>query len=81
MPLLHKRDLARITEHAPTKHNKSLRDRTEAEIEAREEYQSIFSDYFFSNMMLHRTFFLNGAELEEMGVTARSSANDIRENF
>jgi hypothetical protein len=72
MPLLKKRELARIAENTPEK--------TEEERKALTEHHEKFTEHFLS-IVLFKTWFLGEAELEEMGVTAISSATEIMERW
>jgi hypothetical protein len=81
MPLLNKRELARIAEYTPTKRDENLRDCTEAESEALEEHHTKFSQHLTWTTEIFKTWFLNEAELEEIGASTRSSARDIMEGL
>jgi hypothetical protein len=74
MPLLGKRELARIAEE-------SLRDCTEAEREALIDHREMFEEHFLATGTLTQTWFLNEAELAEIGVTAESPEFDLIERW
>jgi hypothetical protein len=69
MPLLNKRDLARITDE-------SMRHSTAAEREELETHQEKFVQHFLANEML-RTWSLSDAELHEFGIPVRSTPRDF----
>jgi hypothetical protein len=73
MPLLGKRELARIADE-------SMRDSTEAEREELEEHQSKFAKHFLASEIFKKSH-LNASEREEMGVSAKSSALEIMERW
>jgi hypothetical protein len=81
MPLLGKRELARISEYTPEKARESWRDFTEAEQEALQKHRKKFTEHFLSTEAFSRTWFWNEAELAEFGVTAESSACDFMEGL
>jgi hypothetical protein len=81
MPLLGKRELARMAEYTPTKAIEFFRESTEAESKALEEHVQKFTDHFFATIWTFKTWFLNEAELEELGVTARTPAPEIMQRW
>jgi hypothetical protein len=80
MPLLNRRELARIAECTPSKDNEYWRDCAEAERKALAEHFQTFIDHFNSTAFSEH-WFLNLADLEEIGVTASSSTHDLMERW
>jgi hypothetical protein len=72
LPILNKKELARIAEFM--KAFEYFRDSTEAERESLKDHQEKFENHFFAAI---KSWFLSEAELQEIGATVGSSANDI----
>jgi hypothetical protein len=81
MPLLNKKELARMAENTPEKMEEYLRDSTEAELNDLDAHQEKFAEHFYSTEAFKLTWFWNESELAEIGVTANSSEYDFMEGL